>query len=150
MTVVYTIGYQGSDIDRFVATLKAAGVRTLADIRAIANSRKKGFSKSALQARLATEGIGYVHLAELGNPKPGRDAAYAGRLDEYRKIYLAHLESETAQAALRELSRIAEDATTCLLCFERDPAACHRSIVADRLAANGMERLDLDGSEPDS
>lgn len=149
MSVVYTIGYEGTDIDRFVATLKAVGITMLADVRAIANSRKKGFSKSALRARLEAEGIGYAHLAGLGDPKPGRDAARAGRVDEFRQIYLDHLESKEAQEAIPILSAIVDDAPTCLLCFERDPATCHRSIVADRLAANGIERFDLYGNDPE-
>ena len=62
MSVVYTIGYEGTDIDRFVATLKAVGIKVLADVRAVAVSRKKGFSKTALKARLEDEGIAYTHL----------------------------------------------------------------------------------------
>jgi uncharacterized protein (DUF488 family) len=73
MSVLYTIGYEGADIDRFIATLKAVEVTVVADVRAVALSRKRGFSKTALRARLAAEGIAYVHLVELGDPKPGRD-----------------------------------------------------------------------------
>ncbi len=78
MSVVYTIGYEGTDIDRFVATLKAVGVRRLADVRALALSRKKGFSKRSLAARLKAEGIDHIHLVGLGDPKTGREAARAG------------------------------------------------------------------------
>ena len=78
MPLIYTIGYEGTDIERFVATLKIVGIKHLADVRAVAVSRKKGFSKSALSARLDAEGIQYFHFIELGDPKPGRDAARAG------------------------------------------------------------------------
>src|SRR5690606_21613376 len=81
MSIVYTIGYEGTDIDRFVATLKAVGVRRLADVRAVALSRKKGFSKKSLAARLEAEDIEYLHFQALGDPKPGREAARAGQYD---------------------------------------------------------------------
>lgn len=149
MSVVYTIGYEGTDIDRFVETLKVVGIKVLADIRAVAGSRKKGFSKSALKARLEDEGIIYTHFMELGDPKPGRDAARAGRYDEFQLIYIGHLEGVEPQAALEDLSEIVRESPTCLLCFERLPETCHRSIVADRLTDSGVEIFNLFGDDPD-
>jgi uncharacterized protein (DUF488 family) len=150
MSVVYTIGYEGTDIDRFVATLKTAGVKRVADVRAVALSRKKGFSKKALAARLEAEGIDYLHFVALGDPKPGREAARAGLFDEFRAIYGAHLDSEDAQASLRELVGAAGEQPTCLLCFERDPVTCHRSIVAEAMADDeGFEVFDLYGDDPE-
>lgn len=134
MAKLYTIGYEGTDIDHFIATLKEAGVKTVADVRAVACSRKKGFSKKGLGERLAENGIGYVHLVDLGDPKPGRVAARAGRYDEFLQIYRKHLSSDAAQQALLDLVKVARSRPTCLLCFECDAADCHRSIVADRLA----------------
>ena len=149
MTVVYTIGYEGADVSRFLATLNAAGVRCVADVRAIALSRKKGFSKTALAALLEQEGIEYVHLSDLGDPKPGREAARAGRYDVFRRIYGAHLETEQARASFEVLLSLAGDMTTCLLCFERDPTTCHRSIVAQQLEVHGFESFDLYADDPD-
>lgn len=150
MNVLYTIGYEGTDIDRFVRTLKSVGVERLADVRALAHSRKKGFSKKALAARLADEGIEYVHFVALGDPKAGRDAARAGRYEEFRTIYGKHFNSSEAQASIEELSRHVVEAPTCLLCFERDPAICHRTIVAEHLAGcNSLEIFDLYGDDPD-
>jgi uncharacterized protein (DUF488 family) len=148
VNIIYTIGYEGTDIDRFIATLKAVGVKTLVDIRAVALSRKKGFSKSHLKVRLNIEGIAYEHLIELGDPKPGRDAARAGRYTEFRQIYTRHLDKAEPMAALRELAQIVRATPTCLLCFERDPTTCHRSIVADRLKSKGTQILDLYGDDP--
>jgi hypothetical protein len=71
----YAIGYEGSVLEDFVATLRSAGVETLIDVRDVPLSRKPGFSKSALQANLEAHGIAYVHLKGLGDPKPGREAA---------------------------------------------------------------------------
>ena len=150
MTVVYTIGYEGTDIDRFVSSLKAAGVLRVADVRAVALSRKKGFSKKSLAARLEAEGIEYLHFIELGDPKPGREAARAGLLDKFRAIYSAHLDSDGAQSSLKELVAVAGEKPTCLLCFERDPVTCHRSIVAEAMAdEDDFEVFDLYGDDPE-
>jgi uncharacterized protein (DUF488 family) len=148
MSVVYTIGYEGTDIDRFVATLKAVGVTVLADVRAVAVSRKKGFSKSGLRERLEAEKIAYVHLVELGDPKAGRDAARAGKYAEFRRVYSAHLKTADAVGALQMLDDTVRHDAVCLLCFERDPATCHRTMIADRLKARGLEVFDLFGDEP--
>lgn len=148
MSMVYTIGYEGADIDRFVATLRAVGVTMLADVRAVALSRKKGFSKNGLRERLEAEGITYVHLVELGDPKPGRDAARVGKYSEFRRIYSVHLKTADAVGALDVLDEMARQDAVCLLCFERDPATCHRTLIADRLKARGLEVFDLYGDEP--
>jgi len=148
MTVVYTIGYEGTDIERFVATLKTVGVKALADVRAVAISRKKGFSKSALRDRLEAEGIAYVHFVELGDPKPGREAAKAGKYDLFRRIYTKHLHGNISQESLRGLENTARQMPTALLCFERDPTVCHRSIVSDTLALSGIRVLHLYGDDP--
>lgn len=148
MSVFYTIGYEGTDIDRFVVTLKSVGVKLLADVRAVAISRKKGFSKTALQTRLESEGIEYSHFKVLGDPKLGRDAARAGRYDEFRSIYFAHLNGVEPQAALEILSEKIQQNPTCLLCFERIPETCHRSIIADQLKSSAMQVFDLYGDDP--
>jgi uncharacterized protein (DUF488 family) len=146
MTKLYTIGYEGTGIDRFVATLKAAGVQLLADVRALPISRKKGFSKSKLRDRIEQEDMRYIHLGALGDPKPGRDAARAGRFDQFRKIYTKHLSQAEAQVCLRELAKLVEEYSTCLMCFERDPTECHRLIVASELPT--VRSFHLFGDEP--
>lgn len=146
MSVVYTIGYEGTDIDRFVATLKAVGVRRLADVRAVAVSRKKGFSKRKLAERMESEGIDYFHFQALGDPKPGRDAARSGQYERFRAIYSAHLDSHGARESLDELTAVAAEEPTCLLCFERDPETCHRTMVAQEL---GLDVFNLFGDDPE-
>src|SRR3978361_2066585 len=128
-----TIGYeqatQGSVIDK----LKAAGVEVVIDVRAGAASRRAACAKTLLAASLREAGIGYVHLRALGTPKPGREAARKGRIAEMRAIYEAHLSEPAAQLQRAQAAEIARDRPTALLCYEADPAGCHRSIVADRL-----------------
>jgi uncharacterized protein (DUF488 family) len=141
---VFTIGYEGADVDRFLTTLKDANVATLADVRAVALSRKRGFSKSALRDALASQDIGYRHFIKLGTPKEGRQAARAGDGELMRRIYCNEvLATEPAQAAFQELEDLAQAQPICLLCFERDPANCHRRVLAQRLAERGFEAVDL-------
>jgi len=131
---IFTIGYEGADIGAFVALLRKAGVHTVADVRAVAVSRRKGFSKTALSEHLSQAGIGYVHFRGLGDPKPGREAARAGRMREFESIYTAHLGTADAQAQLKELAVLAEGPTVALLCYEADPKSCHRTMVAREIA----------------
>ncbi|NJL08300.1 MAG: DUF488 domain-containing protein [Methylacidiphilales bacterium] len=148
MTDVYTIGYEGTDIQHFIEALKGACIEIVVDVRAVAISRKKGFSKRALSGHLALAGIEYLHLVQLGDPKPGRDAARAGHYDEFRKIYKRYLAGSSPQAQLIELATIVCGKTTCLMCFERDPTACHRSIVASSLPIAHTRIVNLYGDMP--
>jgi uncharacterized protein (DUF488 family) len=125
-----TIGYEGCTIDGVVATLKEAGAKLLVDVRAVAASRKPGFSKRQLAAALDEAGIRYVHLQGLGTPKAGRDAVRAGHPERMVPIFQEHMTSDRAQAELAMAKDLARDSRACLLCFERDPAHCHRQIVA--------------------
>ncbi len=140
---LFTIGYEGADPERFAAALAGAGVAVLADVRAVALSRKRGFSKSALRANLLAGGIGYEHLVALGTPKAGREAARAGDAATLRRVYEGQLATPEAQAALERLEALARERPVCLMCFERDPALCHRTLIAERLEARGFACVDL-------
>lgn len=143
---LFTIGYEGADPDRLAAALRGAGVATLADVRAVASSRKRGFSKSALAAHLAENDLGYVHLRGLGTPASGRAAARAKDVATMRRIFCdGVLDTAEGEAALADLAARAggEDGPLCLFCFERDPAGCHRRVLAERLAARGFAVVDL-------
>lgn len=149
MSVIFTVGYEGTDIDRFLSTLAAVGVERVADVRAVPISRKKGFSKTILSQRLADRGIEYRHFVKLGDPKPGREAARAGLYDDFRRIYGGHLASAGAQEQLCELADFSSQYATVLLCFERAPAECHRTIVANSLSESiGFEVFNLYADDP--
>lgn len=139
----FTIGYEASDISDFIRTLKAAGVETLADVRDVTVSRKKGFSKNILRERLAENGIAYTHFRSLGDPKPGREAARRGEFELFRKIYGEHVNKPESQEAIKQLAEIAKQKLTCLMCYERDPKECHRTIVANHLADYGLISFEL-------
>ncbi len=132
---IHTIGYEGAGIDAFIRTLRQARIELVLDLRAVAASRKKGFSKNLLAAHLDAAGIAYRHLRGLGTPKRGRDAARAGDRDTFERMFLAHMQEPEAEFDLAEATALAKDQRVCLLCLERDPQHCHRLIVAERMAA---------------
>jgi len=144
--VLFTIGYEGLDSERLIAALRDAQVGTLADVRAVANSRKRGFSKNALRTSLEEAGIGYAHARALGTPKAGRQAARADDAALMRRIYCEEvLDTANGGLALDELSALAGRSPICLLCFEREPERCHRRVLAERLEARGFTTVDLFG-----
>ena len=134
MSTLATIGYEGATIADFVATLRSDGVEMLIDVRDVPVSRKPGFSKTALARRLDEAGIRYVHLRDLGNPKPGRLAGKQGDMQTFARIFRDHMAGDAAQRALDTALDIAGRASACLLCFERDPLRCHRTMVAEEMA----------------
>ena len=115
----------------FLDVLTEAGVELLVDVRAVASSRRPGFSKTKLAANLDGVDIDYIHLRGLGTPADGRAAARAGRHGEMREIFLDHLTTAVAQTDLATLiDLVSSGRKLSLLCFEADPAHCHRSMVA--------------------
>jgi uncharacterized protein (DUF488 family) len=130
-----TIGYEGTTIDAVLTTLRNANVGLLVDVRAVAGSRKPGFSKRQLAAALDEVGIGYVHLQALGTPKPGRDAVRAGHPERMELIFREHMTSDRSQAELAQAKQLARERSACLLCFERDHNTCHRRLVAEMIVA---------------
>jgi len=135
VTPVATIGYEDATVQRLLDALREAGVELLVDVRAVANSRRPGFSKSRLAENLGTVGIEYLHLRALGTPAEGRAAARAGRHDELRAVFTEHMATPAAQEDLETLAGLVRAGRrVCLLCLEADPAHCHRSLVAAALA----------------
>lgn len=132
-TILFTIGYEGADVGPFIDTLAEAGVSHVIDIRDVPASRKRGFSKNTLSAALSESGIGYTHLKPLGDPKPGREAMRSGNYRVFLEIYNEHVAQPAAQACLREAVAIAVEQPAVLLCYERDPKHCHRTLVADMI-----------------
>jgi uncharacterized protein (DUF488 family) len=126
-----TIGYEQATQAAVIDKLKAAGVEVVIDVRAVAASRRAGFSKTLLSASLNDAGIGYVHLRQLGTPKPGREAARKGKLAEMHEIFKAHMVEPAAQLELVRATEIVADKKTALLCYEADACGCHRTILAN-------------------
>lgn len=126
-----SVGYEGLTPDSLLAALRREGVDTLVDVRANAISRKRGFSKRALDEACRVGGISYRHEPTLGNPRANRDGFRAGEhasLDSYRR----HLKTAGLDA-LNTTSDLLKDRTVALLCFEAEHSQCHRSIVVEEL-----------------
>ena len=128
--LIYTIGYEGASLGDFLDTLIDAQVDRVVDIRDVPASRRPGFSKNKLREALAEHEIEYTHLKPLGDPKEGRDAMRRGDVRAFQEIFGAHITSRAAQEALQTAVDLATEDSVVLLCFERDPKNCHRTIVA--------------------
>lgn len=129
---LFTIGYEQTPAKAVLDELQRAGVKLLVDVRAIASSRRPGFSKSQLAAGLDERGISYIHLRGLGTPKDGRLAARSGDMKALSKIYHAHLKTPQAQGEMDELAALVMKAgPVCILCYERDHNVCHRKFIAE-------------------
>ncbi len=144
MTQLWTIGYEGAQQDEVVTRLQAAGVELLIDVRAVPQSRKPGFSKRLLAGSLGAWGIDYLHLRDLGTPKPGREAARRGDIDGLTRIFGAHMQTDPALAALQQATVLTAARRACLLCFEKDHRLCHRTMVASLVCeATGQAVVNL-------
>ena len=158
MPAIATIGVYGYDLDSFLAALREADVRLVLDVRqrrgvrgpeyAWANARR-------LQAAMADARIGYSHHRELAPTTELRRLQYreddregVGKrnrtrlADAYRRRYLEEILGHADLSSLVE--KLPQGGRGALLCVERDPEACHRSLIADRLASEfGLEPLHL-------
>lgn len=133
---IFTIGYEGATVGEFLAALQEAGVKRLIDVRALPLSRRPGFSKSPLRAALKEAGIDYVHLKALGTPAEGRAAARAGRHADLERIYAGQLELPEAIAQGAQMIELSREKPSALLCFEREPAHCHRTLLLYAVAGD--------------
>ena len=145
---IYTIGYEGATQAQVIAALQKAGVKMLADVRAVPLSRRPGFSKNVLAAGLKEAGIGYVGLKALGTPPEGREAARKGDISRMKRVYAEQLDALEAGMQAAQLVEVAKVQPTALLCFERDPAACHRSLLIDAIFPRA-DQIDLFVGEND-
>ena len=139
---IFTIGYEGATVGEFVATLEKAGVKRVIDVRALPLSRRPGFSKTSLRGALAEAGIDYVHLKALGTPSEGRTAARAGRHADMARIYAGQLELPEAMVQSAQMLELASEKPSALLCMEREPEHCHRSLLLEA-AAPGADVVHL-------
>lgn len=139
---VLTLGYQQRSIKEFIDLLVDADVDVLIDVRETAWSHKPGFSKSALQAKLAAAGIEYVHARFAGNPK--RIRAKASSHAECLALYAGHLKEN--RGVMRELEQLVgthlgAGKHVCLTCYERHPDDCHRGILSTQWRAGRRRRV---------
>jgi len=144
---IYTIGYEGIDINGFLSLLRRHKIETVVDVRELPLSRKPGFSKKALGDMLNLSGMEYVHVPDLGCPNPIRDRYRAdGNWTRYKEGFLKHLDKQ--EQPLVELVSMATGSNCALLCFEADYNYCHRSMVADAVKRlSGMRVSHIQAAE---
>jgi uncharacterized protein (DUF488 family) len=130
---LYLIGYEKSGLAEFLATLAAAEVKTLVDVRDLPLSRRAGFSKRQLQAAVEAAGMRYLHLRALGTPPEGREANKRRQWERFWRIVEDKLATAEAEHALQGLAEIAASTPTCLVCYEADWHICHRRRIGEIL-----------------
>lgn len=140
---LFSVGYEGRDLDGFVELLRENGVTVLLDVRLNAISRKPGFSKTRLTAALADAGIGYRHARALGNPKDNREPFHSADPRPGLLVFRALLASDDAGMELGHLAELLGSERVAVFCFERDHDRCHRQVIVDRAAA-GVPIVRLD------
>lgn len=139
---VFTVGYEGCDIDEFVAFLRREKIEQIVDTRKNPVSRKRGFSKNRLAGALKTKKIDYVHVPALGVPREWRREVKDGEIT--RKQMFARYEKKILPLADQEILALIKRSgrmKIALLCYEADPSDCHRSQVAARMRKLSKKKL---------
>lgn len=129
-------GYEGKEFVDLVKDCHDWGVSTVADVRLTPWSHKPGFTKANLSQWLEMEGIKYVHLRALGNPKDNRAGFTSPSKVEQeaaKKFYEQAMDNDESQAALHYLKNLSSKEYVLLLCFEKDESHCHRSVIKSLL-----------------
>jgi len=151
--VLFTIGHSNRPVEILLAMLREAGVKRLVDVRAIPRSRRwPQYNGEPLGRSLAEAGIGYLWRGEalggLRKPSPGSPNV---ALDDAFRGFADHMASPAFAAAIDELLAMAARAPTAIICAEKLPAECHRSLITDYVLARGANVVHLispDRSEP--
>jgi uncharacterized protein (DUF488 family) len=126
---VGSVGYERyRSVEDFARLLAQAEVERLIDVRELPISRRRGFAKTALTKALAEEGVEYLHLRGMGNPKEFRDLYKSGQVVEGRAGY-EQLLTEDRVEELRELAETIHEKRSALMCVEHDEATCHRQVI---------------------
>lgn len=133
-TRIYTLGYEGSSVDAFLATLIRRGIERVIDVRNNPLSRRYGFSSRSLSSLCARICVAYAHFPQLGIPPERRRglgswSSYERLLDEYERVTL-----RDALGGIKQVAALMSEKPSVLLCFEARHACCHRSRLAARLS----------------
>lgn len=133
---ILTIGHSNHSLEEFIALLRQHGVTACADVRSSPYSRRHpAFNREPLQEALKQHGIAYVFLGhELGG-RPSDPGCYEQGQVRYRRV----AQSELFKTGLERVIRGAESHRLALVCAEREPLVCHRTLLVSRaLEARGV------------
>ncbi|MGB8437679.1 MAG: DUF488 domain-containing protein [Burkholderiales bacterium] len=143
---LYTIGHSTRTIESLLEVLADSGIEALVDIRALPRSRRQPqFNRDALEDALASQGVRYSwHGMALGGfRKPRPDTRHVAlRIPAFRG-FADHMESEAFRCSLDEVLRAAERERLAIMCAERDPDQCHRSLITDAALLRGAQVIHL-------
>ncbi len=146
---LYTVGYEGCEVEEFVQFLKKNKIEIIADLRKNPVSRKRGFSKHKLAEQLAKKKIDYVHYVALGTPTNWRKMEKAGRMTR-KKMFELFVEQilPRAQKEVQVLRDLLKEKNTAILCYEADATDCHRSFVADEILRQSKRKIKVVDLQP--
>ena len=138
--LVLTIGHSTLASEAFLARLLAQGVKRLVDVRTIPRSRHNPqFNSDALAEALHDAGIGYVHVPGLGGLRHARkDSLNTGWRNASFRGYADYMQTPEFEKNLARLIELAGREQIAIMCAEAVPWRCHRSMIADALAARGI------------
>jgi uncharacterized protein (DUF488 family) len=144
---VYTVGHSTRSLDELIALLKQHGVRAVADVRRFPKSRKyPHFNDEALAMSLPAAGFRYLPLPALGGRRRAMlDSVNTGWRNESFRGYADYMQTPAFEAGVSQLSALAAQTPTAMMCAEAVPWRCHRSLIADAMLARGWEVLDIVG-----
>jgi len=142
---IFTIGHSTHPIDEFIALLKTYGIEQLVDVRTVPKSRYvPQFDSEALATALREQGIGYVHLKELGGLRHAKkDSINTGWRNVSFRGYADYMETEEFAKGIHRLVDLAKPKRTAIMCAEAVPWRCHRSLVGDALLVRGIAVEDI-------
>jgi uncharacterized protein (DUF488 family) len=149
--VIFTIGHSTRTADEFLTLLTAHGVRQIADVRTVPQSKRHPhFSRDALAASLAAQGVGYRHFSALGGlRRPRADSVNTAWRHPGFRGYADHMQTDEFRHALGQLEQFASHVSTSVLCAEAVWWQCHRRLLADALIFRGASvRHILSAAEP--
>lgn len=146
MAIVYSVGHGNRSGASLLELLVSAGIRRLVDVRTVPRSRRHPhFGYGPLGAALQAAGIDYDWRGKpLGGLRRAVDTGRHAALKEPAfRAYAVHMEGAEFQAAASGLAAASPQGHVCMMCAEREPAQCHRSLISDWLVANGHQVVHL-------
>ncbi len=121
--IVFTLGTSNRKIEEFLKILKKHKINLIIDVRRYPKSKFEFFNKESLEKILKDEGIGYLHVKELGGFKA----------ENWRELFEGYVKSDVFKDALERVIEMAKEKRICLICAERDFRRCHREYIAKEI-----------------
>jgi len=137
--VIYLIGYEKIKTEDFINLLKEKNIKYLVDVRENPFSMRKDFIKKYLKEKLEKEGIKYIHIKELGNPREIRKE-YKEKKDLKLALfrYMEYIKEGLTKEIEDEIKELLRKGNTALMCYEKNPLECHRLVLAYELYKRGV------------